>query len=258
MIFDLRSGKRRRVVQVTFAVLAAIFAISFIGFGIGSGASGGLFDALGIGGGDSGSGNPQFDQQIEDAEKKLESDPDNTRALIDLVTLHFSAATEGIETDSATQTVSISEDAHSQLEDAVAAWDDYLATKPAKPDPQAAASAAQSFVYLEDPAGAAEAQRIVAETNRTAADYAQLALYLYADGKIEEGDAAGEQAVELADTSQREQIRKYTDQLAELARKQKKQLAKQAKKGGGEAAEAQLQDPFSGLSGGTPTPTPTP
>ena len=50
MIFDLKSGKRRRVVQVVFGVLAFIFFISFVGFGIGSGSAGGIFDALGIGG----------------------------------------------------------------------------------------------------------------------------------------------------------------------------------------------------------------
>jgi hypothetical protein len=50
MIFDLKSGKRRRVVQVVFGFLAFIFFISFVGFGIGSDVSGGIFDAIGLGG----------------------------------------------------------------------------------------------------------------------------------------------------------------------------------------------------------------
>ena len=63
MIFDLKSGKRRRVVQVVFGFLAFIFFISFVGFGIGSDVTGGIFDALGIGGGSS-SSDPQYEQQI--------------------------------------------------------------------------------------------------------------------------------------------------------------------------------------------------
>jgi hypothetical protein len=258
VIFDLKSGKRRRVVQVVFGLLAVLFAVSFIGFGIGSDASGGIFDALGFGGGDSGSGNAQFDEQIEDAESTLEEDPTNARALLDLVNTHYSVATEGITTDQATGTISIEEDARSSLEDAVAAWQDYLDTDPRNPDPQAAASAAQAYRYLNDAAGAAEAQQIVADSSGTAADYAQLALYLYADGNLKEGDAAGEQAVEAADSTQREQIRKYTEQLAELARKQERQQERQQEQGGGEGAGAQLEDPFGGLGGGTALPPSSP
>ena len=92
----------------------------------------------------------------------------------------------------------------------------------------------------------------------TAADYGQLALYLYADGKIKAGDAAGDQAVEAADPSQRAQIRKNMDSLAESARKQKKQEAQQAEQGGDEAGEAQLEDPFGGLGGGSGTTAPIP
>jgi hypothetical protein len=262
VIFDLKSGKRRRVVQVVFGLLAAIFLISFVGFGIGSNAAGGIFDALGIGGGSSGSGgDTQYDQQIEDAEKTLETNPDNQRALLDLLNYHYLAATQsGIESDPQTGQTSISEDSHSQLEDAVQAWQDYLATKPAKPDDHAAASASQAYVLLNDAGGAAEAQQIVADSTGSAAAYGQLALYLYADGKIKEGDAAGEQAIKAADPSQRAQIKKNMDQLAEAARKQQRQIEHQAQQGGEEAGESQLQNPFGGLGGGSTVPptTPTP
>ena len=261
MIFDLKSGKRRRVVQIVFGLLAAIFLISFVGFGIGSNATGGIFDALGIGGGSSGSGDTQYDQQIEDAESTLETDPQNVRALLDLVNFHYLAATqEGIETDPQTGQTSISEDSHSQLEDTVSAWQDYLATKPQKPDAPTAASAAQAYVLLNDAGGAAEAQQIVADANGTAADYGQLALYLYADGKLKAGDAAGQQAVKAADSSTRAQIRKNMESLAESARKQQRQIEHQAQQGGSETGEAQLENPFGGLGGGSTVPptTPTP
>ena len=258
MIFDLKSGKRRRVVQIVFGFLAFIFLISFVGFGIGSDAAGGIFDAIGLGSGN-GSGDTQYEQQIEDAEEKLETDPDNERALRDLVNFHYLAATqEGIETDPATGQTSISEGSRSGLEAAAASWQDYLGTDPAKPDPSTAASAAQAYVLLNDAAGAAEAQQIVADINGTAADYAQLALYLYADGKLKAGDAAGEQAVEAADPSQRSQFRKQTEALAESARKQQRAIERQAEQGGSEAGEAQLENPFGGLGGGSTVPPTTP
>jgi hypothetical protein len=259
VIFDLKSGKRRRLVQVVFGMLAAIFVISFVGFGIGSNAAGGLFDALGIGGSSSGSTDTGYDQQIEDAQNKVDADPSNERALLDLVNYHYLAGTQnGIETDPQTGQTTISEDAHSQLEDAVAAWQDYLHTKPAKPEAAAAASAAQAYSFLADFSGAAEAQRIVAEDGNSAAAFGQLALYLYQDLKLEAGDAAGQQAVKAADPSQRQQIQKQMDNLADAARKYAKQVKQQAQQGGQQAGEQQLQNPFGGLGGGTTAPPPTP
>jgi hypothetical protein len=262
VIFDLKSGKRRRVVQIVFGFLAFVFLISFVGFGIGSDAAGGIFDAIGLGGGNGGDPETEYDQQIEDAEATLETDPDNQRALLDLVNYHYLAATQsGIETNFETGQTSISEESLAQLEETAAAWQDYLGADPPRPDPAAAASAAQAYVLLNDAGGAAEAQRIVAENGGTAADYGQLALYLYADGKIKEGDAAGEQAVKAADASQRAQIRQNMESLAESARKQQRQIERQAEQGGDEVGEAQLENPFGGLGGGStvpPVPSETP
>jgi hypothetical protein len=51
MLFDLQSGRRRRVIQVVFGALAVIFAVSFVFFGIGSEVGGGFADSLNLGGG---------------------------------------------------------------------------------------------------------------------------------------------------------------------------------------------------------------
>jgi hypothetical protein len=258
VIFDLKSGKRRRVVQIVFGFLAFIFLISFVGFGIGSDAAGGIFDALGLGGSGGNGGETQYEEQIEDAEERLEGDPQNQRALLDLINLHYLAATEsGIETNFETGQTSISEDSRAELEETVGAWQDYLDTDPPKPDPSSAANASQAYFYLADYGGAAEAQRVVAESGGTAADYYQLALYLYQDLQLKAGDAAGEQAVNAADGSERAQIRKNMDQLAEAARKYKKQVERQTEQGGAEAGEAQLENPFGGLGGGSTVPPPT-
>ena len=81
MLFDLSSPRRKNVVRVVYGALALLFAGGFIFFGIGSeGGGGGLFDGI-FGDGGGGSTAEQFEQQIEDAEKKLETDPADQRAL---------------------------------------------------------------------------------------------------------------------------------------------------------------------------------
>lgn len=258
MIFDLKSGSRRRVVQVVFGFLAFIFFISFVGFGIGSDVSGGIFDAIGLGGGDS-SSSPQYEQQIDDANETLESDPTNERALLALSSAYFRSATEsGVTVDPQTQVPQLSESARTELEHSVDAWQRYLETKPKRPQATAAAEAAQAYQLLLDPAGAAKAQAIVAEDQQTSSAYAQLAYFHYANGELEAGDAAGEQAVEAAAEADRAAVEKRMDQLAKLARKQEKAIAKQQKDLPQGSAGAEIEDPFSGLSGGGATPAPAP
>jgi tetratricopeptide (TPR) repeat protein len=258
MLFDLKTGKRRRVVQVVFGFLAFIFFISFVGFGIGSDVSGGIFDAIGLGGDDS-SSSPQYEQAIDDANETLESDPDNERALLALSSAYFRSATDsGVTVNPQTGVPEISDSSRSNLEQSVAAWQRYLDTKPKRPPAAAAAEAAQAYQLLLDASGAAKAQAIVAEDQGTSAGFAQLALYLYADGKIAAGDAAGERAVEAAEPADRKAVRTRMDQLAEQARKQERALAEQQKNAPQGSAGAEIEDPFSGLSGGAAPPASAP
>jgi hypothetical protein len=261
MLFDL-SGKRRRVVQVVYATLAILMGGSLVLFGIGSDAPGGILDAVGLGDGSGGSSNPQYDEEIEDAEARLQANPEDTSALLNLVRYRYlQAQASGIETDQETGVTSVSEDARQELEETASAWERYLDTKPKRANATAASSAAQAYVYLQDADGAAAAQEIVAESQNTAAAYYQLALYRYADGQIKAGDEAGQQAIQAAEQADRDQIEQIVDELAKRAREQKKQLAKaakQAEEAGGEAGGAtgeQLQDPFGALGGGTGVPT---
>jgi hypothetical protein len=250
MIFDLKSGKRRRTVQVVFGFLAFIFFVSFVGFGVGSGVTGGLFDALGIGGSSS-SSDPQYEQQIKDAESTLQDDPTNTQALLNLVRYHYlSATSSGVSTDPQTGATSITDDAHNELEQAVQAWTDYLATKPDKPNVDAASNAAQAYVLLADADGASVAQAIVAEAQGTTSSYGQLAFYLYAAGKIDAGDKAADKAVAAADATVRDQIKKNLEQLRKQAIKQQQQTEQQAQQGNQSGSSGQqLEDPFGGLGG---------
>ncbi|HYU61187.1 MAG TPA: hypothetical protein VEK39_10535 [Solirubrobacterales bacterium] len=260
MLFDLQSGKRRRVVQVLFGGLAVIFLISFVGFGIGSPGTGGIFDAIGLGGNSGSTGSPQFDEEIDDAEAKLAENPKDEKALLDLAEVHYQAAQYQLQQDPE------SDDAQAEFESSLDAWERYLKLDPKKPDPGVAAFAAQAYVQVADADGAAEAQRIVAEDNPSAGTYGNLAFYLYAGGKIDEGNAAADKAVAAADTSQKAQIRKQLDQLAEQAQKlqeQAEEQAKQAEKQGGQPpGAAPIEDPFGNLGGtggvGTPPGTAPP
>ena len=269
MIFDLKSGKRRRVVQVIFGFLAFVFFISFVGFGIGSEVSGGIFDALGIGSNDS-SSDSGFEQQIEDAETKLETDPEDRRALIDLVNYRLLSATDsedGVQIDPATGAAQISAEARSDLSAALDAWERYLDTDPKPISPEGAIDVVQindllfraalgtgdASAALTAAEEAAEAGQIAADDRKTVNDYATLANYLYIAGKAKEGDAAAEQALAVSEESNREQFAKALESYAKNGAALNKELQKRIKKGD---AEGEIEDPFGALGGGSAAPPP--
>jgi hypothetical protein len=256
MLFDL-SGKRRRLVQVSFATLALLFLVGFLGFGIGvGGGPGGIFDALGIsnsGGG--GSGTDQINSEIDAANEKLAKNPNDTKALLKLAQNEFLLAKSGVETDPTTGApVSISNEAHTDLGDAADAWQKYLKVNKGKPDVTAAFDMINVYILLNDADGAAQAQSIIAEEQPSAQAYGQLAYFEYLGGDVKGGDAARDKAFSLASNSQRKALE---PQLAQR-RKQGIKIQKaqeQAKKKAGNAATTPgsnpLQNPFGGV-GTTP------
>lgn len=265
MIFDLKSGKRRRVVQIVFGFLAFIFFISFVGFGIGSEVSGGIFDALGISGGNT-SSESNFDDQIEKAEERLADDPQDQRALLDLTNYKLLAATDsedGVQTDEQTGLLSISEPVRAHLLEGLDAWDRYLKTDPKPVSAEGAVDALQINDLLfrsalgagdasaalraaEDGAVAAE---IVAADRKTVTDYAALANYLYIAGRVDAGDAAAKRGLAVADESNREQFEQALRASEKRGTGLNEQLEKLIKKGNAEGA---IEDPFGGLGGADP------
>lgn len=261
MLFDL-SGKRRRLVQVVYATLAILMGGSLVLFGIGSDAPGGILDAVGLGGGSGGTTNPEYEERIDDAESRLETDPKDQAALLDLARYHYLSATQtGVTSNPETGVPEVTEDARAELEQAVGAWSDYLDTKPEKANSSVATTMVQAYVLLDDAEGAATTQQILAEEQPSATAYGSLAFYLYADGQIKAADAAADKAVAEADPSQQDLIRKQMDRLGEAARKQKKQLEK-LPQGGASGGGAGIEDPFGALGGGgglgAPAPAPAP
>ncbi len=259
MLFDLQSGKRRRVVQIVFAALAATFVIGFLGFGVGVGnGPGGIFDALGLGGSGGGSTSNAFSQQIDNAQKRVDKNPKDEGALLNLARYHYLAGQSELgQPSSPTGPPTITDAAHAELVQAVDAWTKYVKVA-AKPDPGAAGQIAQGYAFLNDATGAAAAQKIFAKARPSQNSYGQLALYRYASGDITGGDAAAKQAVALSPKSTRKQLEKQLASLAKQAKKYKQAQAAAAKAGAGSGGSQGLQNPFGGLgpsSGGTlPTP----
>jgi len=226
VLFDLR-GKRRRVVQVVYSLLAASFLIGFVFFGVGSGGIGSISDLFG--GGSSGSTTSQFDSQIDAANAKLQKNPKDTDALLKLAENEWFKAKTGVTQDPNTGQVSISDDSHTELGQSADAWSKYLKLNKGQPDSGVAAEMVQVYALLNDAEGAAQAQRIVAAETPSQNSYGSLALYLYAGGNIAGGDAAAKKAVDLAPKSLRKQVETQLQQSRQQAVKLKKQAAKAQK-----------------------------
>lgn len=250
MLFDLR-GKRRRVVQVVYAMLAGLFLVGFVAFGIGSDVSGGFADLFN-GGGSGGSLTSQYDDQIDNANEQLAKDPNNTAALLKLSKFEFYKARQGVSQDQTTGEISVSDEAHTSLGNSADAWERYLKVNKGEASPVIAAQMVQAYYFLNDFAGAAEAQRIVAADQPSSGSYGQLAYYLYASLNISAGDQAAETAEAEAPKSQRSEIKKQLGQIREQAVKLKKQQEK-AQKGAPPTTPGAnpLQTPF-----GAPPTTP--
>lgn len=264
MLFDLR-GKRRRLIQTVYAVLAILMGGSLVLFGIGSDAPGGIFDGLGItdGGGPT---NPQYEQEIEAAEERLEVDPADQLALLNLARYHYLSATTGITADPETGEREMSEGARQELDEALASWERYLDTDPQPPDPGLARNMTQVNEILFQDAlargdvdqalasaeGAAEAYRIAIREEATAPGFGAMAQYLYITGEDARADRALARAVELAEPDDRDALRRNLQRQARQAKQLSRQLDEFAQTG--ERGTEAIEDPLGGLGPGAPAP----
>jgi tetratricopeptide (TPR) repeat protein len=257
VLFDLR-GKRRRLVQVSFAMLALLFLVGFLGFGIGvGGGPGGIFDALGISnsGGTGGSSTSAIQDEIDAANEKLAKDPNDTKALLKLAQNEYLLGRSGVETDPTTgQPTAISNEAHTDFGQAADAWSKYLKVNKGDPDVTTAFNMVNVYILLGDAEGATQAQEIIAKDQPSAQSYGQLAFLQYLSGDLSGGDASREKALDEASKTQAKTLEPQLDQ----ARKQGEQIKKQqeqAQKQGGKTPTAPgtnpLENPFGGL-GTTP------
>ena len=253
MLFDLRSGKRRRVVQVVYSLLAVSFLIGFVFFGVGTGGLGSISDIFNGGGGGS-SASSQFDDQIDAANAKLAKDPKDTRALLNVAKYEVLNGNGGVSTDPTTGQISdVSADAHTDFGKAADAWQKYLKVNKGKPDAGIAAQMVNAYVILNDAQGAAQAQRIVADQQPSANSYGTLAIFLYAGGNVADGDTAATRAeAESKGKAAKKQVKSQLAPYRKRALKLEKQQAKARKNAPKPTPQANpLQSP---LAPTTPTP----
>ncbi len=148
MIFDLSSPGRKNVVRVVFGFLAFIFAGGFIFLGIGTEGGFNPLDSLF---GDNNSTSGAFEQQIEDAEDAVEKNPDDPKALSELVLLRTQSGASQLEVDETTQQPTPDRGVQSRVrEGRLPLWQDYLALDPKEVDAATARAAASAYQFLED------------------------------------------------------------------------------------------------------------
>jgi hypothetical protein len=257
MLFDLR-GRRKRVIQVAYAILAVLMAASLFTV-VGPFNLGDLF-----GGGSTDNVAEPLEDRAAELEQQLRRDPDNEALLLRIIRTRYSAGTARIEVD-ASGVQTITPEARENYERVADAWDSYLRLKPEPPNAAAAEIAARSLFTLAQSAsdateaqseleGAAAAQRIAVAARPSLNGYYQLALLEYFSLDFEAGDAAAAQAEAKAPEAAREQL---STQLVDL-RKQAKQFEKQQQqlaKAQGDQGEQALENPIGGLAGGGTSPT---
>lgn len=253
MLFDLRSGKRKRVVQVVYGGLAFLFFAGFVMFGIGSDVSGGLGDVLGLGDSSgTGQAGSQYEDQIDRAEERLAEDPKDTAALRDLATAHYFLGQLQLgQADPETGLPDVTSEAQADLGAAADAWERYLELEKRQADAGVAGTMVQAYILLNNAAGAARAQEVVAEDQPSSNTYGNLALFLYSAGEVGQGDAAAERAVAEASGAEREDIEKQLGKLRDQAIQYQKALEKAPASATGENP---LQNPFGGFGTGATAP----
>jgi hypothetical protein len=213
MLFDLRGRGRRRTVQVIYLTLAILLGGGLVLFGIGGSVSGGLFDAIGLTGGNTAS--TSAEQQLEDQEKRvlarLKRNPRDAAAWATVTRLRYQQAGQGDNYDQ--ETGQFTSRGKRELAQAAQAWSRYLRLDPPKPDPNVAALMIQAFgpLGLNRARDGVVAAEIVAEARPSAQTFYQLALFAYAAGQIRKGDLAGKRAVELAPEDQRAAVKAQID-----------------------------------------------
>ena len=211
MLFDLK-GKRRRVVQATYLMLAVLMGGGLVFFGIGGDVSGGLFDALGD---RSSSSNSLVEDRIEDNEEKVEANPRDKAALQDLVRDWYQLANEEADPNTGAYT----DEGKERLAEADEAWQAYLDAAD-KPEPSLASLMTQAYAptALNKPAEGAEAAEIVAVSlpkSEAAQAYLQLAQFAAQAGQKRKAELAGKKAIQLAPKDQRSTVKQLVEQVTQ-------------------------------------------
>jgi hypothetical protein len=255
MLFDIR-GRRKRVIQVVYAALALLMALSLFTV-VGPVSFGDLFGT----GSTSSSSSSVFDDQVQRLERRLAKNPNDQAALVQLTRARYNAGNAQIERDPATGTLTgIPEEAVQDFNEAGDAWQRYLKTDPKPPNAIAAQLAAQALLYAaatstaaqfsDNIEGAAGAQAIFAEAKPSLNAYLTLAQYRFFAGDEAGGEEAGRKAEAEAPASQRSAVKQAVVQYRKAGEQLQKEVKASSKFQPGAGGEQALENPVGSLSGG--------
>lgn len=206
MLFDLRSRGRRRTVQVIYVGLALLMLGGLVLFGVGAGNNnGGLLNAFTNNGSSNGQSSV-ITAQTKAAIKAAKANPNSAADWSALIQARFTAAGEGSNYDSSTDTYTKS--GKVQLQAAIPAWNHYLKLTNDKPDISISTLMAEAFGALTQYSNEASAWEYVVAASPTAPKgYECLAASAYAAKQTRKGNLAAAQALKLVPKLQQLEIK---------------------------------------------------
>src|SRR3954452_1737102 len=227
MLFDLRSGARRRTVKVVYLGLALLIFVGFVGFSIGSsGLSGGIVDAI-TGNGSFGGGDDavvkRLSNEVRSADAKAKASPSDPAAWSALALARVRLAQVGDNLNPATG--DYTPEGRRQLAAAGTAFDKYAALNPPTPDERLARQMANAFLSVGNAAKAVTAQEMVTEIDPTQQTYSNLAIFAYQANQTRKGDLAAAKAVDLAPKAEQKDLKAQLDSAKTQALTQQLQQA---------------------------------
>ena len=157
MLFDLK-GRRKRLMQVVYVMLAILFGGGLVLFGVGGNVSGGLIDAFK---GEGDVDNSAFNDIVERAERSAARNPDNPNAQLALLRAQFNFASSPAGSDP--ETGALTDRGQQAIIEVVQSWERYKKLEPEKIDPSGAAFAALAYGALQDYDKSVEAQELSLE-----------------------------------------------------------------------------------------------
>lgn len=264
MLFDLR-GRRKRVIQVIYVLLAVIMAASLLVIGL----PGGMNPFSSGSGAVSQDGADLAIERAERIEERLIAEPNNKNASAELIRARVAAGNSLVELDEQGLT-RVTGPATVQYDLAAQAWEDYLKQTNNNPDPAVAQLMAGTLFSLAQGSAVAQFQANIKDAARAQKFFAEgaeeafrkeegpaptgalvtLASYQYYAQQTEAAEKTRKRALaSTRDDAEREQINSQLDAVRKEGERVGgiiKRAEKQARQNGGES----LQDPLGNL--GTP------
>ena len=277
MLFDLTSPRRKNVVRVVFGTLAAVFGLSFVFLGVGSDFGGDFTQPLrDLFGADDPDENP-FDNEIEDIQKRLQANPNDTAALAELVSLYYQSGSRNAEQDAETGLITYSSEGEDELRQGGEAWNRYVKAAQGNVNSSTALFAFRTYTglaydsILEAQQGsstsdvlrnaeaavaswkaAAQSQQLIVEQQPSADIYLTIADSLYRAGDVKGAEAAAAQAKAMGTPKQAKQVdaaleqaQQLGTQISEAITRLRKQQATQEEQLGGDQG-----NPLEGIGSG--------